>query len=203
MKVLVIAEDPLKDQFMLRPIIEAMFLYLHRPAKVRVHQDRLGGIGEALKAERIAEIVESQRYNVDLFIEVVDRDCNVPEHPRATSDRRLVLQGIENQIAENYPGKVLFGQAAWEEIEVWILAGVDWKGAFPTWRWTEIRADRDPKEAYYLPYARSRGLENSAAEGRDSLGKEAARQYIKRLRGFCGEDLVALEVRVAEHISHI
>jgi hypothetical protein len=200
MNVLVIAEDPIKDQFMLRPIIEAMFEYLQRPAKVRVHPDRLGGIGEALKVQRIAEIVASQRYNVDLFIEVVDRDCNVTGHPQATSDRQLALQGIENQIAASYPGEVLLGQAAWEEIEVWILAGVEWKACFPQWRWTDIRSHRDPKDAFFIPYARIRGLENSAAEGRDVLGREAARQYAKRLRSFCKEDLRALEDRVAANI---
>lgn len=200
MNVLVIAEDPLKDQFMLRPIVEAMFQFLKRPARVRVHQERLGGIGEALKAERIAAIVESQRYSVNLFIEVVDRDCNVTGHPQAVSDRQAALAGIENEIGAGYGGAVLLGQAAWEEIEVWLLAGLDWKTAFPEWRWADIRNERDPKERYYLPYARFRGLENSAAEGREILGKEAARQYLKRLRGFCQEDLAALEARVKSRL---
>jgi hypothetical protein len=47
--VLIIAEDPIKDQHMLKPIIEAMLSYLGKAtAKVAVHQERLGGYGQAL-----------------------------------------------------------------------------------------------------------------------------------------------------------
>ncbi len=48
MNVLIIAEDPIQDQHMLKPIIEAMLKYLGKAtAKVAVHQERLGGFGRA------------------------------------------------------------------------------------------------------------------------------------------------------------
>ncbi len=59
MNVLVIPEDFRKDQYMLKPILTAMLRTLERPVRLEVCQDPLlGGIGEALKWERIQEIIE-------------------------------------------------------------------------------------------------------------------------------------------------
>ena len=60
MTVLVVPEDFRKDQFVLKPLLSKLLASLGKPrATVRVCQDpRLGGVHEALKSERIAEIVE-------------------------------------------------------------------------------------------------------------------------------------------------
>ena len=63
MNVLVIPEDFRNDQYILKPLFERLFRTFGRPkARVRVCQEPLlGGIGEAMKAERIADIV--RRYD--------------------------------------------------------------------------------------------------------------------------------------------
>lgn len=59
MRILVIPEDFRKDQQILKPIIKAMMSAVGKPrAKVQVCQEPLlGGIGEALKWERIEDIL--------------------------------------------------------------------------------------------------------------------------------------------------
>lgn len=60
MNVLVIPEDFRKDQYVLKPIIKAMMAQLGKPrAKVRVCSDPLlGGVTEALKWDRIKQILQ-------------------------------------------------------------------------------------------------------------------------------------------------
>ena len=61
-KVLIIPEDFRNDQYILKPLFSRLFRSLGRgPVRVRVCQDLLGGVGEALKAERLAEIVQDVR----------------------------------------------------------------------------------------------------------------------------------------------
>ena len=75
MNVLVISEDPINDQHMLRPIIKAMFEKLERKqVKVVVSQDRLGGVSGVLNPGRIAQVVTANPM-VDLFLACIDRDC--------------------------------------------------------------------------------------------------------------------------------
>ncbi len=53
------------------------------------------------------------------------------------SSRRQALDNVEHKV--QVPGACMFlAEAAWEEIETWVLAGPN----FPTkweWRWQEIR----------------------------------------------------------------
>lgn len=77
MNVLIIPEDFRHDQYMLKPLFEALFQkHLQQPkAKIVVCQDpNLGGVGEALKSERIQKIVDRYRYRTDIFILCIDRD---------------------------------------------------------------------------------------------------------------------------------
>ena len=83
MNILVIPEDFRKDQYMLKPIISAMLAKLEKPrAKVKVCQDPLlGGVSEALKWERIEEIIDQYRGMFNLFLLCLDRDGAVkPTH---------------------------------------------------------------------------------------------------------------------------
>ena len=98
--------------------------------------------------------------------------------------------------ATNYLGDqrcVFFGENAWQELEVWILAGQ--RDLPREWVWQDVRRERDPKETYYDVYAAKRGVANAAYEGREVLAKEAARNY-RRIRRLCREDVLALEQRV-------
>lgn len=56
MNVLLIPEDFRKDQYILKPLFIRLFGIIGRRARVRVCQDPLlGGVGEALKSERLKE----------------------------------------------------------------------------------------------------------------------------------------------------
>jgi hypothetical protein len=192
MNVLIIPEDFRKDQHVVKPIIKRMFAEIGKPnAKVLVCFDPLlGGIGEALKWSRIAEILDLYRGMVQVFLLLVDRD--------GVAGRRQRLDNIESRAAEYLgEGRVLFGENAWQEIEVWAIAGQD---LLEGWNWQGIRKEIDPKETYFEPLARSRGLIHEPGEGRKTLGREAAANYT-RLRSRCQEDLAHLETRLADWLK--
>lgn len=186
MRVLVIPEDFRKDQYVLKPIISAMLAEVGRPhAQIRVCQEPLlGGIGEALKPERIKEIL--QRYPmVDLFLLCVDRDGE--EHRRQRLDR---LEAFAQELLPS--DHILFAEHAWQEIEVWALAGHD---LLAGWNWPAIRAERNPKERYFDRLAQERRILDEPGGGRKTLAQEAARRY-SRIRQRCPEDIVTLEERI-------
>ena len=116
MNVLVTPEDFRKDQYILKPLFERLFTtFGRRSARIRVCQDPLlGGIGEAMKAERIAEIVNRYDGMIQIFILCVDRDGKV--------GRRKGLDSIEGEFGD---GRIFVAENAWEELETWVLAGLD------------------------------------------------------------------------------
>lgn len=194
MRVLIIPEDFRKDQYVLQPVISAMLKELGKPqAKVIVCRDPLlGGIDQALRWERIEDIISRYRGMIDLFILCVDRD--------GREGRRITLDQLESQAATTLSERQLFlAENAWQEIEVWVLAGHD---PLPGWSWNEIRAEINPKERYYLPLAQQRQLLDEPGEGRKTLAQEAVRRY-SRMRDRCPEDLAVLENRLREWIRRI
>jgi hypothetical protein len=191
-RVLVIPEDFRKDQYILQPLVAAMLAELGRPrARIQVCRDPLlGGIGEALKAERINEIIERYKGMVDLFLLCVDRDGN--EH------RRQRLDALETIVGQILPApRILFAEHAWQELEVWVLAGHD---LLDGWSWPVIRAEPNPKELYFDRLAQERGLINEPGGGRRTLGQEAARRY-NRICQRCPEDIGILEARIRAWIG--
>ena len=186
MNVLVIPEDFRKDQYMLKPILTAMLRTLDRPVRLEVCQDPLlGGVGEALKWERIQEIIEQYAWKVNLFLLCVDRD--------GQAGRRAALDAIEEKARHILPaGSRLLAENAWQEIEVWVLAGHDLPDG---WNWRAIRDEPNPKERYYRPFANLRGALESPGEGRRQLAEEAARRYA-RIHQLCPEDIGNLEQRI-------
>jgi hypothetical protein len=187
MKVLVIPEDFRKDQYILKPIVEAMMKKLGKPrAKVEVCPDPLlGGVDRALRWQFILPIIESYKYYIDLFLHIVDRD--------GKAGRRTALDNIELKAKDILDaGTVFFSENAWQEIEVWVLAGH--KLPKP-WKWSSIRAEANSKEVYYEPFAKERGLINEPGEGRKTLALEAASRYA-RIRQLCPEDIAALEEKI-------
>ena len=141
MNVLIIPEDFRLDQFILKPIIKAMMTELGKPrANVRVcREPLLGGVEQAMKWERIAEILDMNR-TVDLFLLIVDRD--------GKEGRRRGLDALEQQtVGELSSNRCFIAENAWQEIEVWLLAGH--RDLPKEWQWKEIREERDPKELYF------------------------------------------------------
>jgi hypothetical protein len=186
MNVLIIPEDFLKDQYILKPIIRAMLKTQGKIAKVSVCQNpRLRGIDQALNWEQIRAIIDQYKYRVDLFMLCVDRD--------GVESRKDILNRLENQaISLLSDGKLFLAENAHQEIEVWVLAG---HHNLPTnWAWADIRAEIHPKETYFRPFAEQRGVLNEWDEGRKVLAEEAARQY-HRIRQLC-EEVADLESRI-------
>jgi len=182
-RVLVIPEDFRKDQYILKPLFERLFADMGRGhAKARVCRDPLlGGVGEALKPKRIREVVAQHGGMVDLFILCVDRDGD--------QGRRQALDRIESEFRG---GCTLLAENAWEELETWVLAGLDLPRG---WRWAEIRAAVDVKERYFGPLAEERGVADGPGGGRKALGEEAARR-LSGIRRKCREDFDALARRL-------
>jgi hypothetical protein len=187
MNVLVIPEDFRNDQYVLQPVIRALFQHLGRPnAKIKVCTDPLmGGLSQALNRQRLQEILE--RYGmIDLFLLCVDRDGQVGRAAEL-EQREIWMQPHLNPVRQQF-----LGTSAWQEIEVWALAGFS---DFPqNWSWPEIRQEPNPKEVYFEKYAAQRGKSLELGAGRKSLGAEAARKY-DRIRQLCPE-LKDLEGRI-------
>ncbi len=185
MRVLIIPEDFEKDQHLLKPIFERLLQSIGKPrARVRVCQNpRLRGIAQALNAERMLEIVERYRGMTDILILCVDRDGEVGRRQRLDQLESLYSAAIDFLAAN-----------AWEEIEAWVLAGVD----LPTaWRWTDVRAEIHVKEEYFEPLAALRGLSDRPDGGRKPLASKAARR-IDAIRQKCPEDFDHLVLRLSE-----
>lgn len=192
MKVLILAEDFVKDEFLLQPIIQAMMKSVGKPkAKVKVCRDpRFHGTGEALKWEYVEQALRRHRGMVDLFLLCVDRDGN--------ANRQVVLGNLEDQAAAvTGKGRAFLAENAWQEVEVWLLMGHDLP---PKWDWKKIRKETHPKETYYLPFAEGRKVIDLPGEGRDKLAREAALHY-DRIRMRCKEDILRLEGRVRAWIE--
>ena len=195
MKVMIIPEDFRKDQYILKPLFSRLFKRLGAsPLEAYVCQDPLlGGVGEALKTEQLAAIVQDQKGMMDIFILCVDRD--------GQEGRRRRLDQIEAEFQGNC---AFFAENAWEEIETWVLAGLDLPN---DWRWAEVRTEVDVKERYFEPLAVRRGLVSATGYGRRGLrpeesrrirqvfGAEASRR-IRAIRQKCPEDFDSLALRL-------
>ena len=183
MKVLVIPEDFRNDQYFLKPLFSRLLRSIVGPrTRVQVCQTLLGGIGEALKSERLQEIVQQYEGTADIFILCVDRD--------GVKSRRQRLDQLE---AEFGNGQVFLAENAWEELETWLLAGL---GLPSDWRWQDVRTEVHVKETYFQPLAIERGVSDSPGGGRQILGEEASRR-IDAIRLKCPEDFDRLANRIA------
>ena len=183
MNILVIPEDFRKDQFILKPLFERFFQTIGKSrARVRVCLDPLlGGVGEALKSERIQEVVDQHDGMTDVFILCVDRD--------GEQGRRTRLNQIEGEFGDN---RVFLAENAWEEIETWILAGLNLPRE---WRWADVRTEVRVKETYFEPLAEQHDVADGPGGGRKALGEKAARR-IPAIRQKCPEDFDALARRL-------
>ena len=187
MNVLIIPEDFRKDQYILKPLFTRLFRQLGvRSVEVEVCQNPLlGGVGEALKSDNMTRILERRRGMYDLYILCVDRDGEV--------GRRQRLDDIEAAIQARFGDRVrFFAENAWEELETWVLAGLDLPGE---WRWADVRTEIHVKEQYFEPLAIMRGLAGSTGGGRRALAEEASRRILA-IRRKCPEDFNALAERL-------
>ena len=128
MNVLIIPEDFRNDQYVLKPLFSRL---LQSIGKERVHvrvclDPLLGGVGEALKSERIAEVVRKHEGMTDIFVLCIDRDGN--------ANRRQRLDSLQQEFGSGYLFLFL-AENAWEELETWVLAGLDLPAQ---WDWKTV-----------------------------------------------------------------
>jgi hypothetical protein len=191
--VLVIPEDFRNDQYVLKPIIEKMFAALGVRARVQVCCDPLlGGVGEALKKDRIDEVIERYKGMTRVFLLIVDRDCD--------KNRRTKLDALEAHASQRLATDraVFLAQEAHQECEVWVLAGLQNRPA--DWKWKDVRSECHPKEKYFDAIASARGVASGPGEGRIALTSEAAANY-PRIRKLCPDDVGALETRIRNALA--
>ena len=183
MRVLIIPEDFRNDQYILKPLFLRLFQSIGRP-RVRVDVCRdplLGGVGEALKSGRIAEVIRMHGGMTDIFILCIDRD--------GKRGRRQRLNQLEKKFDN---GQTFLAENAWEEIETWLLAGLDLPAG---WNWRTVRAEVRVKEIYFEPLAAQHNLSNAPGGGRKPLGEKASRK-INAIRQKCPEDFDSLAQRL-------
>lgn len=151
MRVLIIPEDPTLDRHVLQPIVHRIFQDLGRKARIDVLTDpHLRGVDQALGSEVVGAIVEDNRM-IDLFLLVVDRDCDRLGNSRKAGARQ-----------REHPEQ-LIATLAREELEVWALA--PHRGDLDA-GWTEVRSHCDPKERYFDPFIRRKGWLETVGKGR-------------------------------------
>ncbi|MFM2042588.1 MAG: hypothetical protein RLY86_1164 [Pseudomonadota bacterium] len=186
MRVVVIPEDFRKDQYILKPLFQALFRHLGKPSTTVVVciDPLLQGVTEAMKPDRLEEVFDRHAGMADLFILCVDRDGD--------PGRRARLAGLERRFGQ---GRVFLAENAWEELETWVLAGL----TLPKeWAWKDVRSAVDVKERYFDRLVRDRKLAQTADGGRRALGKEAAGS-IPAICRKCPDDFGHLADRLWEH----
>lgn len=169
MKVLIIPEDPTHDRYILKPVMERVLQDLDRVARVEVlAEPHLRGVDQALDRETIANIVADNPM-VDLFLLVVDRDCNRQKNEQRAQARE-----------QEHPD--LLACLAIEEVEVWLLA---LHPEHIRTAWNIVRTDCDPKEKYCDPLLNTLGRDGPG-QGR-KRGMRALSGNWPRLQQMCPE----------------
>ena len=180
---MVIPEDPTNDQYILKPIVEQLFAGLGKSPRVQVLANpRLHGVSQALSAAVLADIVAMYPM-VDLFLVLVDRDAE-PKRPSQANER-----------TQEHPDR-LFVCLAIEEVEVWMLALH--RDSLDT-PWTEVRAERDPKERFAQPFLTARAPKLGPGGGRVWAMRELGAKW-KGVLKVCPE-LTELEQTVQGWLS--
>ncbi len=164
MKVLVIPEDQELDRFIVKPVFESMFEDLGIKARIDVlPEPRLRGASDALDKQTIDSIVADNPME-DLFILVVDRDCN-----RERNEEKAFQRQKEH-------ASHLLTCLAVQEIEVWLLAL--YPENLPSW--AGVRTECDPKERWAQPL-----LERLGSDGPGRGRKRAMRTIRGNWRSLC------------------
>ena len=148
------------------------------------HEHRRVGKAHKEHAQKVIDLLANMRFleaMTDVFVLCVDRDGN--------EGRRQRLDQLEQDFGD---GRVFIAENAWEELETWVLAGVD----LPTnWSWTDVRAEVQVKERYFDVLVEQRGLSDHPGGGRKPLAAEAAGR-LAAIRQECPEDFDALARRI-------
>ncbi len=170
MKVLIIPEDQELDRYIVKPVVEALFAAIRQTPDVTVlPEPRLRGAGEALDQGTVATIV-AENPMADLFLLIVDRDCNRENHEEKAAQRQA-----------EHPDKLLACLAC-QEVEVWLLAL--YKDSVQE-TFTKVREDCDPKERWADPLLKELGS-NGPGRGRKAAMRALSGKW-RSLHDTCPE----------------
>ena len=184
MKVLVILEDPSLDEHIAVPVVKKLFESLERRADVRpLREPHLRGVDQALDPEQLRGIVQGNPMT-DLFLLLVDRDCN-----RFHTESRAMQRETE------HPGKLIAAVAV-NELETWMLALH--KEALGT-GWSIVRDHCDPKEAYAEPLLERQGWSTEVGKGRKRAMRDLSGQW-RSLLTLCPE-IEELRQRIKQRLA--
>ncbi len=183
MKVLIIPEDPANDQYILKPVVEKIFAELSRIARIEVLYDPwLRGASQALSQQVVEEIVTDNPM-VNLFLLIVDRDCD-----REKNSTKAAARELEHQDR-------LIACLPREELEVWMLAL--YRSGFKNW--ADIQAECDPKERFAWPFLEKMGWDEELGGGYKRAMDPLSKEW-KGLLAVCPE-LKELRDRIAGWLS--
>jgi hypothetical protein len=142
-KIAIACENPRYDQYIIRPVLEAVLRFLGKPrARVTVITDPAATSYENLLAQA-CDILKRYAPVADAVIFIADTDCE-----DGSAGRRNKALRLRNAVAAcDDPSKAIT-LTALQEVEVWALWGVrDGIDA----SWAAIRAECNPKEVYFEP----------------------------------------------------
>lgn len=161
MNVLILPENSDHDPHMLEPLLKAMFKQLGKPqANVRICRDAsFKGITTALNRTNLDEVFQRSDYLNPVYILVVDRD--------GVEGRETGVEGFRKSFGK----PSFFATCAVEEMETWLLAGCKLNSQ---WHWKQVRAEIKISEGFFKRHVLAEGLSQTAGEGRQILGKQAA-----------------------------
>lgn len=184
-RVLLVLEDFVKDRFVVKPVVEAIFANLDAQARVEIYPVKMGGWMKALDKNELTRIATVEKSS-NLIIVACDRDCN----------RNNVIEKAQAREAE-LAGRLLVCLAI-EEIETWLMwlhKDDDEMSA----SWGDIRAHCDPKEAYAEPFLKAKGWTGGPDDGRKSAMKALA-QRSRGLIESC-EEIAGLRQKIKDMLA--
>lgn len=189
--VLVIPEDFTKDEHILKPLVERILEECGRKPTVEVCRDpNFQGVHAALKLDSLRREVIERYPMVQLFVLIVDRDGQ-PGRKQATNEIETKLSAELKPMAKRFLAEV-----AWQEVEVFILAGLKLPA---DWRWADIRADADVKDTFFKQMVALRSTSKYPHDGRKKLMAESIKNW-QRIKSRCPEDVVALITRASQDV---
>ena len=100
--------------------------------------------------------------------------------------RSGLITAIEQRITQQLrPGAIFLGENAWQEVEIFILAGHELPQG---WNWQDVRSDIDVKNTYFLAFAKAAGTLHLPHLGRKKLMQAALGNW-QRIKSRCPEDV--------------
>lgn len=187
--VLVIPEDFTKDEHILKPLVERILEDCGKKPTVEVCRDpNFQGVHAALKLDSLRRQVIERYPMVHLFVLFVDRDGQPGRKQRTDEIETTLSAELKSS------GRRFLAEVAWQEVEVFILAGLDLPG---NWKWSEIRADAAVKDTFFKQIVDLRSTSKYPHEGRKKLMAESISNW-QRIKSRCREDVGALIARASQ-----